>query len=223
MTRWALRVYTQTMMTPRTRYMLGALGIPVWTSRRPPPSTTSSSAWTALATTVAGCTRCALHHTRIQTVFGGGDPHARWLFIGEAPGADEDRQGEPFVGRAGQLLNAMLSALGLTREQVFIANVLKCRPPHNRDPAPAEVSQCRPYLDQQIALIAPRVIVALGKVAAQSLLGTDQPLHQLRGIRAAYCGIPVVVTYHPAYLLRTPADKAKAWADLQRAQRLDYE
>ncbi|MHB1566287.1 MAG: uracil-DNA glycosylase [Acidiferrobacter sp.] len=210
------------MTTPRARYMLGALGIPVWTSRRTPPST-ASPAWAALATTVAGCTRCALHHTRTQTVFGSGDPQARWLFIGEAPGADEDRQGEPFVGRAGQLLNAMLSALGLTREQVFIANVLKCRPPHNRDPAPAEVSQCRPYLDQQIALIAPRVIVALGKVAAQSLLGTDQPLHQLRGTRAAYGGIPVVVTYHPAYLLRTPADKAKAWADLQRAQRLDYE
>lgn len=212
--------YTRAMTTPRARYLLATLGIPVWVPRVPSmPAVTP--AWTALATAVAGCTRCGLHHSRTQTVFGSGDPRARWLFIGEAPGAEEDRQGVPFVGRAGQLLAAMLSALGLTREQVFIANVLKCRPPHNRDPLPAEVSQCRPYLEQQIALIAPRLIIALGKVAAQSLLGTDRPLHQLRGAPVTYAGIPVVVTYHPAYLLRAPADKAKAWADLQRARRLD--
>jgi DNA polymerase len=170
--------------------------------------------WEALAQTVRTCTRCGLHTTRTQTVFGVGHRQAHWLFVGEAPGADEDRQGEPFVGRAGQLLNAMLQALGLRREDVYIANVLKCRPPENRDPRPEEVEQCEPYLVRQIALIRPRIIVALGRHAAHSLLKNDLPLGKLRGTRHRYHDTPLVVTYHPAYLLRTPSDKRKAWQDL---------
>nr|WP_296751116.1 uracil-DNA glycosylase [Thioalkalivibrio sp.] len=178
--------------------------------------------WEALRTRVASCVACSeLAPRRTQTVFGVGDPHADWLFIGEAPGAEEDRRGEPFVGRAGQLLDNMLATLGLARgENVYIANILKCRPPGNRDPKPEEAAACRPFLDRQIALIAPRVLVALGRVAAQALLDTTVPLGQLRGEDRAYGGIPLVVTYHPAYLLRSPADKAKAWADLLRARGL---
>jgi DNA polymerase len=142
------------------------------------------------------------------------------MFVGEAPGADEDRLGEPFVGRAGQLLNAMLAALGLRREEVYIANVLKCRPPNNRDPQADEVEQCEPYLIRQIELIQPKLIVALGRHAAHSLLKTDLALARLRGQRLSYQNIPLVVTYHPAYLLRTPSDKRKAWEDLRRARAL---
>lgn len=138
--------------------------------------------------------------------------------MGEAPGADEDRQGEPFVGRAGQLLNAMLAALGLKREEVYIANVLKCRPPNNRDPRPAEVAHCEPYLVRQIELIKPSIIVTLGRHAAHSLLKTDKALGKLRGIKYDYHGIPLITTYHPAYLLRTPQDKRKAWDDLKLAK-----
>jgi DNA polymerase len=174
--------------------------------------------WPALEAAVRGCTQCALHATRTQTVFGVGNRNAHWLFVGEAPGADEDRQGEPFVGRAGQLLNAMLFALGLKREDVFICNVLKCRPPGNRDPQTDEVAACEPYLLRQIELINPRLIVALGRHAAHSLLKTDLALAKLRGRRLRYHGIPLIVTYHPAYLLRTPADKRKAWEDLRLAQ-----
>lgn len=174
----------------------------------------SAMDWDALARTVAACTQCGLHATRKQTVFGVGNRSAQWLFIGEAPGADEDRQGEPFVGRAGQLLNAMLEAIGLEREDVYIANVLKCRPPGNRDPQPREVECCEPFLVRQIELIRPRLIVALGRHAAHSLLKTDAPLSRLRGQRLAYHGTPLVVTFHPAYLLRTPADKRRAWDDL---------
>jgi DNA polymerase len=173
---------------------------------------------------VAACRACALHQGRTQTVFGVGDQSADWLFIGEAPGADEDRQGEPFVGRAGQLLNSILFAIGTRRERVYIANVLKCRPPRNRDPQPEEARCCRPFLDRQIALIAPKIIVALGRIAAQQLLQTDTPIGRLRGRLHHYAldgrRIPLVVTYHPAYLLRSPHEKAKVWDDLQFARRV---
>ena len=178
--------------------------------------------WTALAATVAACTRCSLHRGRTQTVFGVGSRTARLMVVGEAPGAEEDRQGEPFVGRAGQLLNAMLQAIGLGRHEVYIANVLKCRPPHNRDPKPDEVAHCKPYLARQIELIDPRVILCVGRIAAQNLLGTDAPLGRLRGRvhRLGPACRPVVVTYHPAYLLRSPAEKGKAWQDLVQAVEL---
>ncbi len=179
-----------------------------------PTSETDSQDWAELEAAVRVCTKCALHKTRTQTVFGVGDRHAQWMFIGEAPGGDEDRQGEPFVGRAGQLLNVILFAIGLKREEVYIANVLKCRPPGNRDPQPEEVAQCEPYLIRQIELIKPRLIVALGRHAAHSLLKTEVPLGKLRGQRLSYHGTPLIVTYHPAYLLRNPADKRKVWDDL---------
>jgi uracil-DNA glycosylase len=157
-----------------------------------------------------------LHKGRTQTVFGVGRRDARLFVIGEAPGADEDRQGEPFVGRAGQLLNAMLRAIGLPRSDVYIANILKCRPPGNRDPQPDEAASCTPYLSQQIALVQPRALLAVGRIAAQWLLQTDTPIGRLRGRVQSYGegNTPLVVTYHPAYLLRSPLDKAKAWTDL---------
>jgi DNA polymerase len=172
--------------------------------------------WESLRDLVARCTRCALHETRTQTVFGVGNPRARWMFIGEAPGAEEDRQGEPFVGRAGQLLNSMIKALGLGREDVYIANVLKCRPPGNRDPRPDEAAQCRGYLERQIELVSPKIVVAVGRIAAQNLLATDAALARLRGKvhPLGPRGWPLVVTYHPAYLLRSPGEKRKAWQDL---------
>jgi DNA polymerase len=176
--------------------------------------------WAELRAAVAACTRCPLCATRTQTVFGVGSVEATWLIVGEAPGAEEDRQGEPFVGRAGQLLNAMLRAIGLEREQVFIANVLKCRPPRNRDPAPLEAAQCLPYLERQIALLKPRIMLAVGRISAQNLLKTDVSLGRLRG-QVHHFGVsrvPLVVTYHPAYLLREPAEKRKAWEDLQFAR-----
>jgi DNA polymerase len=182
----------------------------------PPAALESAAIWSELAAKVAGCTRCALHKSRTQTVFGVGRRDARLFVIGEAPGADEDRQGEPFVGRAGQLLNAMLRAIGLSRSEVYIANILKCRPPGNRDPQPEEASACTPYLSQQIALVQPRVVLAVGRIAAQWLLQTDTPIGRLRGRVSSYGerNTPLVVTYHPAYLLRSPLDKAKAWTDL---------
>lgn len=178
----------------------------------------SAMDWATLEATVAECTHCGLCQGRTQTVFGVGRRDADIMVIGEAPGAEEDRQGEPFVGRAGQLLDNMLRALGYGREQVFIANILKCRPPRNRDPEPEEVAACRPYLARQIALVQPAVILAVGRIAAQNLLDTDRPLRMLRQkIHTFHQGdIPVVVSYHPAYLLRSPADKAKAWDDLKR-------
>lgn len=215
----------------RRRQYLAAMDIPLWQRRMPravdaanvtaPATATSANlgpAWQALQDAVRGCTKCGLHKTRTQTVFGVGNPAASWMFIGEAPGADEDKQGEPFVGRAGQLLNAMLFAIGLKREEVYIANVLKCRPPGNRDPQPEEVAQCEPYLIRQIEHIRPKLIVALGRHAAHSLLKTDVPLARLRGQRLSYHGIPLVVTYHPAYLLRSPGEKRKAWDDLVLAK-----
>jgi DNA polymerase len=214
-------------MDPRRAAVLGALDIERFVVRRAPavPAGTPAAvdvdalSWDALTAAVAACTRCGLAATRTRTVFGVGDRHARWLVVGEAPGADEDRQGEPFVGRAGQLLNSMLRAVGLAREQVFIANVLKCRPPSNRDPLPEEVRCCLPYLHRQIALIEPSLILCVGRIAAQNLLGVDTPLGQLRGRRHELkpFGTPVVVTYHPAYLLRSPAEKRKSWTDLRFA------
>ncbi len=175
--------------------------------------------WDGLRAAVRACDRCALSRSRTQGVPGVGDPNAEWLFIGEAPGADEDRQGEPFVGQAGKLLDAMLAGLGLRRgSNVYIANILKSRPPGNRDPRPDEVAACLPYLERQIELIRPRLIVVLGRIAAQTLLVTDTPIGRLRGQVHQFRGVPMVVTYHPAYLLRNPADKAKAWEDLVLAR-----
>lgn len=170
----------------------------------------------ALEATVSGCRKCALCETRRQTVFGVGNPAADCMLVGEAPGAEEDRQGKPFVGRAGQLLDAMLFAVGMNRDEVYIANVLKCRPPQNRDPQGEEVMRCEPYLHRQVDLVAPKLIVAMGRFAAQSLLRTSEAISRLRGREFTYrdTGIPLIVTYHPAYLLRNPADKSKAWDDL---------
>lgn len=173
--------------------------------------------WPELRTAVSTCTACELHSTRTQTVFGVGDPNAEWMIIGEAPGADEDQQGEPFVGRAGQLLNNMLKALGLQREQVFIANILKCRPPENRNPRPEEVAQCEAFLQRQVALVKPKIILAVGGVAAHNLLKVDTPVSRLRGQVHHYDNVPLVVTYHPAYLLRKPSEKARSWVDLKFA------
>ena len=176
--------------------------------------------WDQLADAVAHCTACKLHATRTQGVLGIGDRNADWLIIGEAPGADEDRLGEPFVGQAGKLLDAMLAAIDLKRgENVYIANVLKSRPPGNRNPEPDEVAACRPYLLAQIELIQPKLILALGRFAAQSLLDTDEAIARLRGRVHQFQDVPLVVTYHPAYLLRNLPDKARAWEDLCLARR----
>lgn len=177
--------------------------------------------WEGLAAQVRECTRCDLHHGRQQAVFGSGDRNARWLFIGEGPGAEEDRQGEPFVGPAGQLLTSMIAALGMSRREVYIANVVKCRPPGNRDPELDEVANCIGYLQRQIALIQPSVIVLLGRVAAHAMLRSEQPLGTMRGqVYRHDDHIPMIVTYHPAYLLRSPQDKRKAWQDLCLAKRV---
>ncbi len=171
--------------------------------------------WSALKAEVAGCTVCPLHAKRTQAVFGVGDEQADWLFVGEGPGAEEDARGEPFVGQAGKLLDNMLAAIGLKRgRNVYIANIVKCRPPGNRNPEPSEANACEPYLTRQIALIQPKLIVALGRVAAVNLLARDATIASLRGRLHDYGGTPLVVTYHPAYLLRNLPDKAKAWADL---------
>jgi uracil-DNA glycosylase family 4 len=178
-----------------------------------------AAAWEALRTQVLQCTKCPLHLTRTQGVFGVGPKRADWLVIGEAPGAEEDRRGEPFVGAAGQLLDAMLRAIGLDRAtNVYIANVLKSRPPGNRDPKPEEVAACLPYLERQIELLRPKIMLAVGRIAAQNLLATDAPLGRLRGQLHRFGDTPLVVTYHPAYLLRTPAEKRKAWEDLKFAR-----
>jgi len=176
--------------------------------------------WQALEARVAACTRCSLHETRTRTVFGVGHRQADWMIIGEAPGQEEDRRGEPFVGRAGHLLDEMLRAVGLDRQSVFIANILKCRPPNNRDPSQDEAASCRDYLDRQIELVSPRLILAVGRIAAQHLLGTDAPVGRLRGRRHTLgaSALPVIVTYHPAYLLRSPSQKRKAWQDLVLAR-----
>ena len=175
--------------------------------------------WDALKAAVTDCRACALCEGRKNTVFGSGDENAQWLIVGEAPGAEEDARGEPFVGKAGQLLDAMLAALDLRRgHNVYVANVLKCRPPENRNPEPAEVARCAPHLWRQVALIRPRVILLMGRFAVQAVLGTDASIASLRGRRHSFAGTPIVVTYHPAYLLRTPVDKALAWQDLLLAR-----
>jgi DNA polymerase len=201
---------------------------PPVTAERPPSADRVPAAadlstldWPQLAERVAACTACGLHQARTQAVFGVGDQQARLLIIGEAPGADEDRLGEPFVGRAGQLLNAMLGAIGLRREQVYIANILKCRPPGNRNPAIEEVAACQGFLARQIALLQPQLILAVGAISAHNLLGSEESVGRLRGrLHRLPSGIPVLVSYHPAYLLRRPEEKAKAWQDLQQVARL---
>jgi uracil-DNA glycosylase family 4 len=217
---------------------LQAIGLELWVPRAAAPgsggvATAAGAApaeegreslaarWEALRSEVLHCQRCPLHLTRTQGVFGVGPQRSDWLVVGEAPGAEEDRRGEPFVGAAGQLLDAMLRAIGLDRTQnVYIANILKSRPPGNRDPKPEEVAACLPYLKRQIELLQPKLILTVGRIAAQNLLGTEVPLGRLRG-QVHYFGelnTPLVVTYHPAYLLRTPGDKRKAWEDLKFAR-----
>ena len=224
----------------RQRAMLGEMGIRTWGAAaaaqvaapvvppprpvlaalpervaKPPASGIELMQWDALAQAVAACRACKLCEGRRNTVFGVGDTQADWLIVGEAPGENEDMQGEPFVGQAGKLLDNMLKAIGLDRtNKVYIANVLKCRPPGNRNPEPEEVAQCEPFLRRQVQLLQPRIILAMGRFAVQSLLGTTEPIGKLRGRAHQYLGVPVVVTYHPAYLLRNLPDKAKAWADL---------
>jgi len=205
---------------------------PVWRLRGGSPGVSSDEdlqskirsiaemSWPELRSKVAGCTDCKLRAGCTQTVFGVGDEQADWLLVGEAPGAEEDRLGQPFVGQAGRLLDQMLFSIGLARgANVYIANVLKCRPPGNRNPEPDEVAKCSPHLLRQVALIQPRLIVAMGRFAAQTLLGTDATIASLRGRVHRYAGVPLVVTYHPAYLLRNLPDKAKAWADLVFARK----
>ena len=210
----------------RRAAMLAEMGIaPIWKlrSKETPveaPVEAPVRGWIPLKAAVSGCTKCGLHKTRAQTVFGVGDENADWMLIGEAPGAEEDRLGDPFVGQAGKLLDNMLAAIGLTRRKnVYIANVLKCRPPGNRNPTPGEVAQCSPHLLQQIELIKPKLIVAMGRFAAQTLLETGASIASLRGRVHRYAGVPLIVTYHPAYLLRTLEDKAKAWEDLVFAKK----
>ena len=220
------------------RAYLEALGIDVWVPRDEPepgcveatddvaaaappePAVRDGLDWPALREAVSGCTQCALHATRTQTVFGVGNEDADWMIIGEAPGAEEDRRGEPFVGRAGKLLDEMLRAVGQGRDRVFIANILKCRPPNNRDPKPEESAQCRGYLERQIELVRPKIILAVGRIAAQLLLDTDAPVGRLRGKPHQLGNTPLVVTYHPAYLLRSPSQKGKSWDDLCLARRV---
>ena len=233
----------------RRRHYLQAMGIEVWLRREtreslpdasgdashisadagvgapahaaPASTSAAESALADLSRTVAACTLCALHRDRNRTVFGTGAIGARCMVIGEGPGAQEDKLGEPFVGRAGRLLDAMLAAIELPRGQVFITNIVKCRPPGNRDPKPEEVGSCAGYLRRQIELVEPRVILAVGRIAAQNLLAVTAPLGRLRGREHTYAdAIPVVVTYHPAYLLRSPHEKGKAWVDLKRVRSL---
>ena len=205
----------------RRESILAEMGLaPVWRLRDKIPEEKQQPGWIELKQAVPGCTACGLHKTRTQTVFGVGDEGADWMLIGEAPGAEEDRLGEPFVGQAGKLLDNMLAAIGLKRgENVYIANVLKCRPPGNRNPEAEEVARCSPYLERQIELVQPKLVVAMGRFAAQTLLATDASIASLRGRVHAYAGVPLIVTYHPAYLLRTLPDKAKAWADLVFARK----
>jgi uracil-DNA glycosylase len=199
----------------RRAAVLAEMGIaPVW-KLRSLKGEVSPIGWIPLKAAVSGCIKCGLHKTRTNTVFGVGDENADWMLIGEAPGAEEDRLGDPFVGQAGKLLDNMLAAIGLSRRKnVYIANVLKCRPPGNRNPTPEEVAQCSPHLLQQIELIKPKLILAMGRFAAQTLLETSASIASLRGRLHRYAGVPLIVTYHPAYLLRTLEDKAKSWEDL---------
>ncbi|MEI6065938.1 MAG: uracil-DNA glycosylase [Methylococcaceae bacterium] len=220
--------------TLRLQY-LEAMGIDVWLPRTSVPAgqpmafeesiehseaetrVSATDNWDVLKADVAGCTKCALCTTRSKTVFGSGNQQADWMLVGEAPGQQEDEQGLPFVGNAGLLLTEMLRAIGLTREEVFITNILKCRPPNNRDPHAGEVESCNDYLQRQQQLIQPKIILAIGRIAAQTLLKTDAPLAKLRGKVHTFNNTPVVVVYHPAYLLRSLPEKRKAWLDLTHA------
>ena len=215
---------------------LEAMGIPVWKSRRNLPfakqieqgivfeesQTELDSDWESLQQQVTQCTACDLHQTRKNTVFGVGNVNADWMIIGEAPGEEEESVGEPFVGQAGQMLSQMLLAIGVSREKVFIANILKCRPPNNRDPKQDEVHRCQGFLKQQINMIKPKVILAVGRVAAQNLLHTKETISHIRGntYTLQETQIPLVATYHPAYLLRSPTEKSKAWVDLVLAKKV---
>jgi uracil-DNA glycosylase family 4 len=205
----------------RREEILAEMGLsPIWRLRKGEDLPEEKPDWIEIKKAVPACTACGLHKSRTQTVLGVGDEQADWLLIGEAPGAEEDRLGEPFVGQAGRLLDNMLAAIGLKRgENVYIANVLKCRPPGNRNPEPEEVAKCTPFLLRQIELIQPRLIVAMGRFAAQTLLNTDAAIASLRGRVHDYAGVPLIVTYHPAYLLRNLPDKSKAWADLVFAKK----
>ena len=205
----------------RREEVLAEMGLaPIWRLKGKAPEKVEDN-WIPLKAEVKGCTACGLAKTRTQTVFGVGDENADWMLIGEAPGAEEDRLGDPFVGQAGKLLDNMLAAVDLSRtKNVYIANVLKCRPPGNRNPEPDEVAKCTPFLLRQIALIKPKLIVAMGRFAAQTLLNSDASIASLRGKVHEYAGVPLIVTYHPAYLLRNLPDKAKAWEDLLMAVRV---
>lgn len=217
-------------LSPRQRKYLELMGVEVWVSRQPENILPEKNAlpgkedrWKALQEEVAACKKCPLHRTRSMAVFGTGNEKAGWMVIGEAPGADEDRQGKPFVGRAGKLLTRMLQSIGLDRDEVYITNILKSRPPKNRDPSLEEVEACESFLKQQIDYIRPRIILALGRIAAQNLLKVNTPLGRMRGrgdLKYPEFNIPVVVTYHPAYLLRSPKEKAKAWEDLNLAMKI---
>ncbi len=200
---------------------LAAMGIQQWqqknkvSTQAPVTIADTDDAWPTLTNEAKSCVACTLSRTRTQVVFGAGNHQADLLIVGEAPGANEDKQGEPFVGRAGQLLNNMLKAIGLSRKDIYIANILKCRPPNNRDPKAEEVALCTPFLARQIALLQPRVIFALGRIAAHFLLGSTASLASMRGREFRYRDIPLLVSYHPAYLLRSPREKRKSWQDLQ--------
>jgi uracil-DNA glycosylase len=217
------------------RYYLEAMGIQLWTEKTDSaaeitipdavkvaplsvqePAAVQNNDWQSLQAEVAACARCELHQTRTQTVFGVGNQRADVLIVGEAPGQEEDARGEPFVGRAGHLLDAMLRAIDLQREQVYITNILKCRPPENRNPRPEEITHCEEYLHRQIDLLQPKIIFALGKFAAQTLLSSDDSVSAMRAAQHEYRGIPLLVSYHPAYLLRKPTEKRKSWHDLLR-------
>lgn len=211
-------------MDEKQRYhYLQAMGIQAWEAKTATQSSAESELnWDTLAAKVAACQACELYKTRTQAVFGTGNKQAELMIIGEAPGANEDLQGLPFVGRAGQLLTAMLQAIGIARDQVYITNILKSRPPNNRDPRPEEVAACTPYLQQQLLLVKPKLILALGRIAAHFLLNTKAPLGSLRDGKLFKYGttqLPLLVTYHPAYLLRSPREKRKAYQDLQAVAR----
>lgn len=218
------KMLTQKMQNDYLKWM----GIEQWRERVAqknvpeilPSEENNEDAWLTLEKAVANCTACPLHKTRKNTVFGTGNRNAQVMFIGEAPGAEEDRQGKPFVGRAGQLLTEMLYAIGLSREEVFIANILKSRPPGNRDPHQDEVNACTPFLRKQIELINPKLLVSLGRISAHFLLDTKTPMARLHGQVFQYNQTPLLVTYHPAYLLRNPVDKAKAYDDLRKIRPL---
>jgi uracil-DNA glycosylase family 4 len=213
-----LALLGKNMDTEHIRY-LHAMGVQPWQLKN--KQNCPSDDWLSLQKTVENCTACGLDKTRTQTVFGVGNRNAKLMIIGEAPGFHEDQQGEPFVGRAGQLLNAMLEAIGFDRDSVYIANILKCRPPNNRDPEAHEVNLCTPFLAKQIALINPTLLLAVGRIAAHFLLNTKTSLAELRGKIHVYGELktPLIITYHPAYLLRSPSDKSKAFQDLQLVKR----